>query len=182
MSESGILGAPARESARRIALGHLDAAAAALRRMKRGEDDEALHDFRVSLRRLRTILKAYAPVLAPEIGRKHRRAVRKVAGATGAGRDAEVLLAWLESVQGDLAPAEGPMVDRLATELRAERDSEYEGVLEKVGPRFRKMEKRLRRHLETLELPPQPSTPGGERSLASVLNGLLPGYAEAAHY
>lgn len=179
MSGSGILEAPATESARRIALRHLDSAAEALRRMRSGGDEEGLHDFRVSLRRLRTILKAFKPVLAPEVRKKDRRVIRKLAVSTGAGRDAEVQLAWLNSIRDQLAPSEGPMIDRLATELRAERDAEYRGVLEKAGPRFKKLEKRLRGRLETLELPPEPSAPGAGRSLAWVLNGLLPGYAEA---
>ncbi len=137
--KGGILGAPATESVRRIALAHLDSATEALARMDAGDEDEALHDFRVSLRRLRTILKAYRPLLEPEVRRKDRRAIRKLTRSTGGGRDAEVLLAWLESVQPDLDPSEGPMAERLASELRAERDRGYGGVLDSVGPMFRKI-------------------------------------------
>jgi CHAD domain-containing protein/CYTH domain-containing protein len=174
---SGILAAPVTESVRRLALGHLDSAAAALDRMDDEDDVEALHDFRVSLRRLRTILRSYRPNFAPEVRMKERRAIRKLARSTGAGRDAEVLLDWLESVRDDLAPSEGPMADRLAAELRAERDWEYGDVLEKVGPRFRKLEKRLRRRLGSFELPAEPSRPGVERSFAATLNHVLPVYA-----
>lgn len=175
--ESGILEAPATESIRRIALGHLDSAREALARMNAGDEDEALHDFRVSLRRLRTILKAYRPLLEPEVRRKDRRAIRKLTRKTGGGRDAEVLLAWLESVQSDLAPSEGPMAERLATELREERDAGYGAVLDSVGPRFRKIEKRLRTRLASYDLPDQPTRPGEERSFAAVLYRIFPMYA-----
>ncbi|MCL7961460.1 MAG: CHAD domain-containing protein [marine benthic group bacterium] len=175
--ESGILEAPATESIRRIALGHLDSAKEALARMNAGDEDEALHDFRVSLRRLRTILKAYRPLLEPEVRKKDRRAIRRLTRRTGGGRDAEVLLAWLESVQSDLAPSEGPMADRLAAELRDERDAGYGAVLDMVGPRFRKIEKRLRSRLESYGLPDRPTRPGEERSFAAVLGRLFPVYA-----
>jgi CHAD domain-containing protein/CYTH domain-containing protein len=173
----GLLGAPARESVRRISLGHLDSARAALARTDAGDDEEALHDFRVSLRRLRTILKAYRPLLKPEVRKKDRRAIRKLTRSTGAGRDAEVLLAWLESVQSDLAPSEGPMAERLATELREERDAGYGAVLASVRPRFRKIDKRLRDRLGTIDLPDQPTRPGEERSFAAVLYRIFPVYA-----
>lgn len=174
---TGILAAPATESIRRIALGHLDSAAEAMARMQAGGDDEALHDFRVSLRRLRTILKAYRPLLEPEVRKKDRRAIRKLTRSTGAGRDSEVLLAWLESVWAGLAASEGPMVERLASELRAERDTGYARVLSKAGEKFRKIEKRLRGRLGTIELPDRPTRPGTERSFAAVLYRLFPVYA-----
>ncbi len=177
MIPSGILAAPATESVRRIALGHLDSASEALDRMDDEDDVEALHDFRVSLRRLRTILRAYRPSFAPEVRKMERRAIRKLARSTGAGRDAEVLLDWLESVRDDLAPSEGRMADRLAAELRSERDWEYGDVHDMVGPRFRKLEKRLRRRLGSFELPAEPSRPGVERSFAATLNHVLPVYA-----
>lgn len=175
--QSGILAAPAAESARRIALHHLDGAAEALLRLDDPDDMEALHDFRVSLRRLRTILKAFRSDLKPDIRRKDRRRVRKLARSTGAGRDAEVLLEWLESIRPDLAASEGPMAERLAGELAAERDDSYARVLATVRPRFRKLEDKLRTQLTWLELPAQPTSPGSERSFAAALDLLVPMYA-----
>jgi len=177
MSQSGILAAPAAESARRIALRHLDSATEALIRLDDPDDIEALHDFRVSLRRLRTILRAFRPDLEPDIRRKDRRKLRKLARATGAGRDAEVLLEWLDSIRPDLATSEGPMADRLAAELRTERDGSYASVLARVGPRFWKLERSLRRRLSWLELPPQPTNPASARSFAAALELLVPMYA-----
>jgi CHAD domain-containing protein len=60
-------------------------------RVLRGTDEEAIHDFRVAIRRIRTLLKLGRPVL----GRFHADAVRgafaAVMRATGALRDEEVL-------------------------------------------------------------------------------------------
>ncbi len=90
-----LLDRPAEEAVRRIALGHLEAATVAKPRVFDPEDDEGLHDFRVAVRRLRSVLRAYSDVLGGAVGKKLRRRLRQVARATGGGRDAEVARAWL---------------------------------------------------------------------------------------
>lgn len=175
--KSGLLVAPAAESARRIALRYLDSATEAVVRLDDPDDIEALHDFRVSLRRLRTILRAFRSDLKPDIRKKDRTRVRKLARSTGAGRDAEVLLEWLEAIRPELAASEGPMADRLATDLTAERDGSYARVLATVGPRFWKLEDRLRRHLSWLALPARPTNPASARSFAAALEVLVPKYS-----
>ncbi len=140
-------------------------------------DAEALHDFRVGLRRLRTILRAHRPVLGPDLRKKDVREVRRITRATGAGRDAEVLVAWLDSVRPALAPSEGPMVEHLLSELRMERDGSYARVLTREAPRFRKLERRMRRKLGALSLPEVPTDPAAVRSYAAVLGHVVPVYA-----
>jgi CHAD domain-containing protein len=82
------------QAACRIALTHLDAAHAAHARLKDGKDTEALHDFRVALRRTRSVLRAYRPRLG-HIPRKLRRQLRALARATNVARDTEVMMDWL---------------------------------------------------------------------------------------
>jgi CHAD domain-containing protein len=82
------------QAACRIALTHLDAAHAAHARLKDGKDTEALHDFRVALRRTRSVLRAYRPWLG-HIQRKLRRQLRALARATNVARDTEVMMDWL---------------------------------------------------------------------------------------
>jgi CHAD domain-containing protein len=82
------------QAACRIALTHLDAAHAAHARLKDGKDTEALHDFRVALRRTRSVLRAYRPWLG-HIPRKLRRRLRALARATNVARDTEVMMDWL---------------------------------------------------------------------------------------
>lgn len=82
------------QAACRIALTHLDAAHVAHARLKEGGDTEALHDFRVALRRTRSVLRAYRPWLG-RIPRKLRRHLRALARATNVARDTEVMMDWL---------------------------------------------------------------------------------------
>src|ERR1700688_3395685 len=86
---------PGPQAARLVALSVLDAARAARDRLSGTDDTEALHDFRVALRRLRSGLRAFPPLFGDAVGVKLRRRVRELATATGEARDAEVQLAWI---------------------------------------------------------------------------------------
>lgn len=55
-----------------------------------GEDPEALHDLRVALRRMRSLLRAYRGEL--RLRKRRRRELSDLAAATNPARDAEVLL------------------------------------------------------------------------------------------
>lgn len=94
---------PAAETARRIALGHLDDAVAARVRLESGEGAEALHDLRVALRRLRCTIRTFRPELSDSVRRRDRRRLRALARSTSGGRDAEVQLAWLRAQTPTLA-------------------------------------------------------------------------------
>jgi len=91
-----LLAAPAPGAAHRIALSLLDAATAARERLPDTGDAEALHDFRVAMRRLRSTLRAYQPQLEAVVPAKLRRRLRDLARATGEARDVEVQISWLE--------------------------------------------------------------------------------------
>jgi len=92
------------EAARRLALKCVAAARTAERRLDDPSDREALHDFRVSIRRLRSLLRAYRPQLDAAVRPKDRKRLRAIQQATGGGREAEVALEWLTKQHGDLAP------------------------------------------------------------------------------
>ena len=81
-----LLDHPVGESARLIALGFLDQAADAYRRLVTDEDPQALDDFRAALHGLRSTLRAYRPHLEHSIRPKLRRRLRKLIAATGDGR------------------------------------------------------------------------------------------------
>ena len=59
------------------------------------ESDQALHDFRVAIRRLRSWVRAFRPWLRDDVSRKQRRRLSEIADATSATRDASVHLEWL---------------------------------------------------------------------------------------
>lgn len=105
------------EAARRLALKKLSAARAAERRLEDRSDPEALHDFRVAIRRLRSVLRAYRSQLADAVSNKDRKRLRTIQRATGSGREAEVALEWLTKQQGDLAAEHLAGVNWLAATL-----------------------------------------------------------------
>lgn len=108
-----------------------------------GADPEALHDFRVAIRRLRSHLRAYRDCHG--VGRKIERRLRDLAGATGGGRNAEVALAWLETACKDLP--EPAACDGLLAELIRERDAAYARVGTDLGEAWDELAADLRRRL-----------------------------------
>lgn len=91
-----LLAMPARRAPRVLALALVDDADAAVQRLVANADSEALHDFRVALRRLRSLLRAHERLVADTVPVKLVKRIRDIARATGAGRDREVHLALLD--------------------------------------------------------------------------------------
>ena len=144
-----IIDRSAAEGVRVVALALLADADAAAERLENGGDDEALHDFRVALRRLRTGLRAFRPWLRESVARKHERRLRKYARATNAARDAEVHLAWLDSRKEALAaPRHGAGVAYLRAWIRAHTGDSGDDLV----ARYRKTSERISRRLETARL------------------------------
>ena len=136
-------------SVRIVALGHLADANAAHARLANQSDDEALHDFRVALRRLRSWERAFRPYLRDDLGKKLRRRLRDLARDTGASRDLEVHLAWLKEQRRSLGRRQRTGLDWLVAELEGRKD-DADSVLEKdIDGRFTKLESRLARALES---------------------------------
>jgi CHAD domain-containing protein/CYTH domain-containing protein len=114
------------EGARRLALGHLDDAGVARSRLADASDAEALHDYRVALRRLRSSLRAYRGAVRSTVTRKTERRLRRMARATNRSRDLEVHLGWLAEQTGRVGATEKPgvawIIERLDTERRRARE------------------------------------------------------------
>jgi len=165
----GLLTAPAPGAARRIALTLLDAASAARERLTDANDAEALHDFRVAMRRLRSTLRAYQAQLDAVVPAKLRRRLRDLARATGEARDVEVQISWLERQRNDLAPARRAGVPWLLARLTQSRDRAYRDIRERIAPKFDRLARRLRRALGSAPAPDATLPP----ALASVIAELL---------
>jgi CHAD domain-containing protein/CYTH domain-containing protein len=90
--------APARRAVRLVALSNLQQAESAFARLSTNADKEALHDFRVALRRLRTHVRNYRPWLRESVERKHERRLRRIARASNPSRDLEVLIEQLSEL------------------------------------------------------------------------------------
>jgi CHAD domain-containing protein len=102
--DATILQQPFDRGVRLVALSLIDDAKSAAQKLRglseelrRGAEDadEALHDFRVAVRRVRSWLGAFKPWLKGDISRKRRRSLSKIADATRQTRDASEHLRWL---------------------------------------------------------------------------------------
>ncbi|MGD8824989.1 MAG: CHAD domain-containing protein [Myxococcales bacterium] len=139
------------EAARRLALKALHAARAAERRLDDRADPEALHDFRVAVRRLRSVLRAYRAQLQDAVGKKDRKRLRSIQRATGGGREAEVALEWLTKQQGDLAPEHLAGVNWLSATLLERRRSCAKALDTQVREEFRSLAVKLEERLAVMK-------------------------------
>ena len=92
---------PAALAAHKVALALLDDARDAAIALVRAKDDDpdALHDFRVAIRRLRSWLQLWKSALADTVSRRLTRDVRDIARETGRARDLQVHVDWLRIEQ-----------------------------------------------------------------------------------
>jgi CHAD domain-containing protein len=144
-----LLGLPAGQAAQVYALVLLDKATATGERLTHRDDTEALHDFRVALRRLRSWLRAYGRHAG--IGKKYLRRLKGVAAITNRARDAEVGLAWLATQRSTLPERQLAGLNHFAAHLEEEKERAYEFILTHVPAEWAvqadKLRKRLSREL-----------------------------------
>jgi CHAD domain-containing protein len=138
---------PAPAAVALLGLSQLDAARAAAGRLSDPDDAEALHDFRVALRRLRTLLRSFRDEVGDLAPKKLQRRLRDVARATGPGRDAEVQLAWIQAHKAELGANPRPGLPWLLARLEDRRERAYAGIRQDGPPEFQQLERRLRRAL-----------------------------------
>ena len=118
--------------ARRSALGLLAHVRDTRDRLDDLSDKEALHDFRVALRRLRSWLRAFRPALADTVGPKVERRLKQIATETGTSRDLEVHVAWVVASRRTLSPAARAGATWLLQRLRHEKreaDAEFRSLI-----------------------------------------------------
>lgn len=146
-----LLDRPAVKGACAVALAYLDDASAAAVRLGDGSDREALHAFRVAIRRLRVTVRAY-PGIHESVPKKQRRRLRKLARATNAARDAEVQIEWFNERSARFTPAQRAALAPFRARLRARRRSELAHAQQKLQRWFGKLERKLRRRLAALQV------------------------------
>jgi CHAD domain-containing protein len=170
---SGFLSRPPEEGARLLALSYLDQAAAARTRLADPADAEALHDFRVALRRLRSGLRAYRDLLQDSVPKKLAKRLERLADATGPGRDAEVQLAWLHGQGSRLGSHQRPGHSWMLARVNDCRREGYEGLQEEIERDFPDVDGALRRRLSVyrtkVHLDPQAPPPTLGEATAAIL-------------
>jgi CHAD domain-containing protein/CYTH domain-containing protein len=166
------LGRPAAHGAALVALRLLDEAEKRRDRLADPNAADALHDFRVALRRLRSWLRAYRPYLDDWVRRRTRRRLSRVADASNEGRDVEVQLEWLHEQRHALSAQQREGLDWLIGRLDA-RTHESEARLRR---RATKDFDRASRALEGLkDIPPDANA---STSLATATAALVREHAE----
>lgn len=126
-AQPGLLVHPAAESVRLLArppLADADAAVRALVAEGAEASEASVHDLRVALRRVRSLLRAYEPQFQDTVTGKLRRRLRKLARRTGAVRDADVQIDWLRRTARRLPPEEVATVRALVARLHDRRRRE----------------------------------------------------------
>jgi len=93
---------PERRGVRRWALELLRGVRETRDRLDDASDADALHDFRVALRRLRSWLRAFRPLLRDTLSGKTERRLKRIADATGASRDLAVHIEWIEHARSSM--------------------------------------------------------------------------------
>jgi CHAD domain-containing protein len=161
------------EGSRLLALSYLDETGAAERRLADPLDSEALHDFRVSLRRLRSSIRAYRSQLDDCIPGKIRRRLRELTEATNPVRDAEVQLAWLQRQADWLAPGQTEGLAWLVGRLEERKSKALDRVTADVAKRFVKTATSLRRRLGTFEVEVRTGKQPKPASFGEVTGGLV---------
>jgi len=144
------------EGSRRLALLHLDDATTARARLLSGADAEALHDYRVALRRLRSCIRSYGKWLRGSITERTRRRLRRLARQTNRPRDLEVHLGWLEERRAGAGETERPGIAWMIERLSAAKEEANEDMLDLDAGLFpvvhARLTSRLTRFRTTIDL------------------------------
>jgi CHAD domain-containing protein/CYTH domain-containing protein len=137
------------ETTRHLCLGLLEEANQALGRFERDDDEEGLHDFRVALRRLRSVVRVYKPYLKGSARKKLRKRLSALADSTNAARDLEVQKEWLSREDSGLPEDAQTGARNLLGRLEAEaadvsRPAELRAEFDDLHRSLRKSMSRLR--------------------------------------
>ena len=107
----------------------------------------ALHDFRVAVRRLRTLIRVYRDYFGTSIRKRYRRSLRKLSRKSSARRDRHAQLELLNGLpEGGWTAALAAVRPLLEEEANPGNDVER-----RLQKKFRKLDRRLRRRLERYE-------------------------------
>ncbi len=159
---------PAERVARYLAWSLLLDAARAAKRLEYEVDGEALHDFRVRIRKLRTFGRALKPLLGSGWPKGASGALKEIATATNAPRDREVEIERLTRERAHLGAVAARGATALGGWLGAGLAEAYAAVERTALPEFYALERDFRRRLSGAE-----GASDGTSSFASELRNRL---------
>ena len=168
-----LLDRPAPEGARWFALTRLRGLIVERKRLDDPDDAEALHDFRVALRRLRSVMRAYGSLLDDSVSPKIRRRLSRMAEAAGVSRDAEVRLQWISERRDRIEGADRRSVAWVEQHLRRERRAGDQNLRRELNRRFVgatvQLQRRLMRYRVTLDAGERRAVPATRELLSQTL-------------
>jgi CHAD domain-containing protein/CYTH domain-containing protein len=168
---------PVEEAARVLALAWLEEADEALARLADPDDEEALHDFRVSLRRFRSCVRAYQPYLKGSSPKKSRKQMGQLASATNVGRDTEVQILWLNSQSGNLKPRERKGLRWLLGRLEERRNQAYHDARMRIAREYRQARRDVSKKFSSFSLSLSADGLTSHRSFVEVTAELIEAHA-----
>lgn len=168
-----LLHLPARQGTRLLTSDLLKQLVAAAARLEATPSPDALHDLRVAIRRLRTLLRAYESSLGPASTRTIRRELRRVMAATGTNRDIDVQLAWLEGQATTLAAREQAGLDWVTRRLERRRGRTVATFRQKEAKRLARVTSPLQKEVKEFSLPVDPAESARQPVFAAVTSDLL---------
>jgi CHAD domain-containing protein/CYTH domain-containing protein len=177
-SHPDLLAQPVERAARIVALDLLDSAAKARKRLDDASDADALHDFRVGVRRLRNWLRALRPWLGDSTPKAARRRLKKAARLTGDSRDAEVHREWILAQRGALSVRQRRGLAWLLERVENEKRDSDQLVSTKGVRAFDRAHSVLARKLKTYRTKIDGHADELPRPLASVTAELVRSQAE----
>ncbi len=137
------------KAARIVALHHVHAIEHRSARLADRSDDDALHDVRVSLRRLRSVFQLYQPQLRKDVKKKLLKRLDRLARSSNPGRDSEAQIAWLGEQRGKVGEREQPGFDWLMARAEAKREASYEHIRRQFPKRYSAIVDRLCNRLKS---------------------------------
>jgi CHAD domain-containing protein len=168
-----LLDRPAPEGARWFALARLRGLILERKRLDDPDDAEALHDFRVALRRLRSVMRAYGSLLDDSVSPKIRRRLSRMAEAAGVSRDAEVRLQWINERRDSIEGADRRSIACVEQHLRRERRAGDRNLRRELKRHFSgvtgQLQRRLMRYRVTLDAGERRAMPATRELLSQTL-------------
>jgi CHAD domain-containing protein len=132
----------------RMAGKHLEAASRALARLEATGHPKGLHSFRVAIRRLRSLLRAYRPWLGSVAGRKVRRRLRELTRSTSVARDTDVQIDWLIGSRNKLKGPERLGADWWLRKLQGRKRQSYRAAGSDLRREFARAVKLIKKRID----------------------------------
>ncbi len=152
-----MLDLPIPDAARRVTRAQLARWTVEARRLGAGTYPEALHDYRTSIRRLRSLLRVFHPWL-PDLPGSTRRRLRRLMRLTSPARNLEVLIGWTDRHLPDLTPRQRTGVRWLVRRLEERLAHHKQTMTTRLADRDARLRERISRGLGRARTPVVPGS------------------------